>query len=366
MSETLPSTTARIESLARLAELGWDDRWVTDSAQLVETGSAPSLRPARVTLQGQDAWRVHDGAGELSATVRGRLRHTDPAHLPVTGDWVLVTGTTGSVLIDHVLPRRTAMRRKVAGQRTDEQVIAANVDLVAVCTPADDVNLRRIERELTLVWESGASPVVVVTKCDLARSPATVGEELSSVAIGVPVVLSSSYSGAGVEQITALLATGRTLAVVGPSGVGKSTLGNALLQTDTLATHHIREDGRGRHTTTTRQLVVLPCGGLLLDTPGMREVGLWAGEDGLDAAFGDVEVLAARCRFHDCGHDSEPGCAVVAAVADGVLDDDRLASWRKLQRELAFLARRQDARLWSEERKKWARINREARARSRR
>jgi ribosome biogenesis GTPase len=360
---SVPSTSARPRDVPPgLTELGWDDGW----RLLAEPFSALDLRPARVVLQGQDAWRVHDGEGELPTTARGRLRRDDPAHLPVTGDWVLIAGDSGSAVVDRVLPRRTAMRRKVAGQRTDEQVVAANVELVAICTPADNVNLRRIERELTLVWESGASPVVVVTKCDLVPSPADVGEDVSSVALGVPVVLASSYSGTGVEQVRALLTTGRTLAVVGPSGVGKSTLGNALLQSETLATHHIREDGRGRHTTTTRQLVVLAEGGLLLDTPGMREVALWASDDGIEAAFSDIEALAATCRFHDCGHDSEPGCAVTAAVAAGSLDEDRLASWRKLQRELAYLARRQDARLRADERRKWARLNREARARSRR
>lgn len=360
MSGSVPSVRTR--PVDRLTELGWDDGW----QQLAQRHSESGLRPARVVLQGRDAWRVDDGRRELAAQLRGRLRHDDPAHLPVTGDWVLVAGHGDeSAVIDQVLERRTAMRRKVPGRRTDDQVVAANVDLVAVCAPADDVNVRRIERELTLVWESGASPVVVVTKCDVVDCPADVGEEVAAVAIGVPVVLASSYTGSGVEQLHALLTTGCTLAVVGPSGVGKSTLGNALLASDTLVTYEIREDGKGRHTTTTRQLVVLPRGGLLLDTPGMREVALWTSDEGLDAAFSDIEALAATCRFHDCVHDTEPGCAVTDAIETGELAAERLASWRKLARELAFLARRQDARLRSEERKKWARIHREARGRNR-
>ncbi len=352
-----------------LADLGWDDRW----AQLAEASRIVDrpVRPARVVLQGQDAWRVHDGRGERSARARGRLRHA--ATLPVTGDWVLVRDEGGrtlgsTVLVEAVLPRRSALRRKVAGLRSEEQVIAANVDVVAVCTPADDVNPRRLERELTLVWDSGATPAVVVTKCDLLPngSLSDLLDEVGTVAVGVDVIALSVRDGVGMPAVRGLLGVGRTVAVIGPSGVGKSTLGNALLRQDLLRTHDIREDGKGRHTTTNRELVPLSDGGMLLDTPGMREVALWAGDDGgIDAAFSDVDDLASRCRFRDCRHDGEPGCAVEGAVCTGELAPERLASWRKLQRELAHLARRTDVRARSEQRRAYIRQTRAMRGTNR-
>lgn len=337
-----------------LSDLGWDERWQTAVAELGGHHAGPP-RPARVVLQGRDAWRVADGVTERTAYLRGRLRRL--GDLPVTGDWVLLDGTRagdGAALVEQVLPRRTTLRRKVAGTRTQDQVLAANVDLVAVCTPGPAVNLRRLERELALVWESGAAPVVVVTKGDLLGADEMQGvlDDIRTVAVGADVVVVAAYQGVGVADVRGLVTTGRTLAMIGPSGAGKSTLGNALCGEDRLATHSVRGDGRGRHTTTSRELVPVPGGGLLLDTPGMREVGLWAADDGgLDAAFADVEGLATGCRFRDCSHGGEPGCAVDAAVSDGSLPAERLDSWHRLQRELAHLARRTDARLRAEDRR---------------
>jgi len=338
-----------------LADLGWD-------LSLLPDGAPPSARPARVTLQGRDVWRVHDGTAEHSVGVRGRLR-SEPGSLPVAGDWVLLGD---DAVIESVLPRRTALVRKQAGQRTVEQVIAANVDLVLVCAPAHSLNARRLERELTVVWESGATPYVVVTKSDLLHDDvAETLDEVRSVAIGVEVLAVSSYDGDGLDAVRALLAPGITGAAIGPSGAGKSTLVNALVGHEVLATTAVRSDNRGVHTTTARHLVPIPGGGLVLDTPGMRELVVWADEDALDATFVDVDAIAARCRFSDCSHHTEPGCAVLAAVESGELDEARLESWRKLQRELAHLARKQDARLAAEERKRWARMTREGRARAR-
>lgn len=341
-----------------LADLGWDPSYLPDP-------SDDDVRPARVTLQGRDVWRVHDGAAEHSVGVRGRLR-AEPGSLPVAGDWVLLAGGADDPVIEAVLPRRTTLARKQAGQRTVEQVIAANVDVVLVCAPAHSLNARRLERELTVVWESGATPVVVVTKSDLLHGDvADTLDEVRSVAIGVDVLAVSSYDRDGLDEVRALMPPGVTGAAIGPSGAGKSTLVNALVGHEVLATTAVRSDNRGVHTTSARHLVPLPGGGLVLDTPGMRELVIWADDDALEATFVDVDALASGCRFSDCSHHAEPGCAVLAAVESGELDEDRLESWRKLQRELAHLARKQDARLAAEERKRWARMTREGRSRSR-
>jgi ribosome biogenesis GTPase len=347
-----------------LADLGWDQSW--NDLHLTSDPQG-AWRPARVTLQGRDVWRVHDGDRELTVGVRGRLRERE---LPVAGDWVLLGGTShDDAVVEDMLARRTSLTRKVAGQRTEEQVVAANVDVVLVCSPLHSLNLRRLERELTIVWESGATPAVAVTKADLVDDLGTdldaALDEVRSVAVGVEVLAVSSYDGDGLEGVRALLPRGVTAAVIGPSGAGKSTLVNALVGHDVLVTTAVRADLRGVHTTTARHLVPVPGAGLVLDTPGMRELALWADDDALDSTFVDVGDLAERCRFADCRHVTEPGCAVLAAVEAGELDDERLASWRKLQRELAWLARKQDARAQHEERRRWARLSREAQSRTR-
>ncbi len=346
-----------------LAALGWDQTW-NDHHLAADPGGR--WRPARVTLQGRDVWRVHDGRAETNVGARGRLRAA-PGSLPVAGDWVLVGGSSvDDAVVEHVLPRRSALTRKVAGQRTDEQIVAANVDAVLVCAPAHSLNGRRLERELTIVWESGATPFVVVTKSDLLGDDlADALDDVRGVALGVEVLAVSSYDGDGVDVVRSLLPAGVTGAVIGPSGAGKSTLVNALVGHALLTTTPVRQDNRGVHTTSARHLVPLPGGGLVLDTPGMRELSLWADDDALDATFADVDDLARECRFADCSHTSEPGCAVSAAIEDGRLDEARVASWHKLRRELAYLARKQDVRLQQEERRRWARLGREARARTR-
>ncbi len=343
-----------------LADLGWDSTWKLHAVGAIG-GADP--RPARVMLQGRDVWRVHDGDRERTVGIRGRLRHDEAAGLPVAGDWVLLDGIAD--VIERVLPRRTALVRKVAGQRTEEQVVAANVDVVLVCAPVHSLNARRLERELTLVWESGARPVVVITKTDLADDVPETVAEVAALTVGVDVLAVSSVDGDGLDDVRALLPPGVTVAVIGPSGAGKSTLVNALVGAEVLATTEVRADNRGVHTTTARHLVRVPGCGLLLDTPGMREVSLWADEESLDAVFVDVDDLARLCRFHDCRHATEPGCAVRAALESGDLDEARFASWHKLQRELAFLARKQDVRLAQEERRRWARLSQEAKSRTR-
>lgn len=278
---------------------------------------------------------------------------------------MLVRGDANGCIIEQVLPRRSILSRKEAGGRSDEQVIAANVDVVAICTPANAVNARRLEREQTAVWSSGATPLVVITKADLAEDVHDVLSEVESVSLGVDVVAVSSSLGDGLDDLRSRLAPGSTTVLIGPSGVGKSSLVNALSGEQVLATAEIRGDGKGRHTTTTRHLVLLPGGGLLLDTPGMREFAPWAGEEALSGTFADIDDLAAQCRFSDCLHDSEPGCAVVIAASGDEFVAQRVASWRSLQRELAWLERRHDARLRAQERKKWTAITRSARSRIR-
>jgi ribosome biogenesis GTPase / thiamine phosphate phosphatase len=330
-----------------LQDLGWDD------------GFAASLEPhdncipGRVSAQHRGEYDVLTERGELRAHVAGRLRHeaSSGENLPAVGDWVALRETT----IHAVLPRRSAFLRKVAWSQTEAQVLAANVDTIFVVSGLDDdFSVRRLERYLTLAWESGASPVVVLTKADLCADPLARLLEAEQVAVGVPAHVVSNMTGEGVDELEAYLAPAKTVALLGSSGVGKSSLANRLLGGEVQATMELAADGTGRHTTTTRQLLRLPTGALLVDTPGLREIQLWSADDGIQEAFADVDELAADCRFNDCAHMREPGCAVQAAIDKGRLPRERLQSYRALHRELRRLAAKQDARLRSEERKQRA------------
>lgn len=293
----------------------------------------------------------------------GLLPLPDGTRLPPTvGDVVDVhgDGPGGAAHASALHPRRTAVVRDSAGRTSLEQVVAANVDVVLVVEHLDpDPDLGRVERLLTLAWRSGARPVVVLTKADLVPDPDGMTAEVAQVAIGVDVHPVSVLGGTGLDPVRALLGPGVALVAVGPSGAGKSSLVNALAGREVMATGERRDDGRGRHTTTHRELVPLADGAVLIDTPGVRGVGLVAAPEALDATFADVADLAARCRFSDCAHDAEPACAVREAVASGELPERRLASWRKLAREAAYAARRADARLAAEERARWKRVTRE-------
>jgi ribosome biogenesis GTPase len=342
-----------------LESLGWSDE-LAAALEQHEDG----VVPARVAVQHRIDYVVHTEQGEIRADLPGKLRHDAgwrTGMLPAVGDWVAVRLRDGGerATIVGVLPRRSVFSRKTAWAATEEQVVAANVDTVFLVAGIDrdldrmHATARRLERYLTLAWESGAQPVVVLTKVDLAEDAAAAVAVVESITFGVPVHAISNLTGEGVDELTQYLGVGRTIALLGSSGVGKSTLVNRLAGREVLVTQAVREDGIGRHTTTHRELVVLPTGGLLLDTPGMRELQLWDGSDGIAASFADVEELATRCRFADCAHDSEPGCAVRAAIDAGTLAADRLESYEKLQRELAALARKQDKRAAAEERKRW-------------
>jgi ribosome biogenesis GTPase / thiamine phosphate phosphatase len=317
--------------------------------------AADGLEPARVAVEHRGAYLLYTARGEQSAELAGRLRHAveSRGELPAVGDWVAASPSEPA-LVHAVLPRRTKFSRMAATDhgQTIEQVVAANVDVVFLVAGLDgDLNVRRLERYLALGWESGAEPVVVLTKADLCADADSATLEVESVAVGVPVHAVSNLTGDGVEELRGYFAPGRTVAALGSSGVGKSSLVNRLADEELMATGEVRADGRGRHTTTNRQLLLLPGGGLFLDTPGMRELRLWESEEGLAQTFDDVAAAAALCRFADCSHEREPGCGVQAALADGTLADERYASWKKLQAELMHLAVKQDARLRSEARK---------------
>ncbi|GEA84298.1 ribosome small subunit-dependent GTPase A [Cellulomonas gelida] len=290
---------------------------------------------------------------------RDGLADSDEGRTAVAvGDLVELDPESG--LVATVLPRRSALVRDTAGRTSHVQVLAANVDVVLVVEHLDpDPDLGRVERLLTLAWRSGAQPVVVLTKADLVPDPHGMAQDVAAAALAVDVHAVSAATGEGLDPVRALLGPGVTLVVVGPSGAGKSTLVNALAGREIMATGERRQDGRGRHTTTHRELVPLPSGAMLIDTPGLRAVGLVADADALDHTFADVAELAARCKFADCSHVSEPGCAVLAALDRGELDQRRFASWRKLEREAAYQERRVDARLAAPEKARWKRITQE-------
>jgi ribosome biogenesis GTPase len=300
------------------------------------------LEPARIVVVHRGSYVVHDGTTETIAELCGRLLHSagTPADLPAVGDWVLLHSGT----IEQVLPRRTLLSRKAAGEGISEQVLAANIDLVFIVSGLDgDLNLRRLERYLVIALESGAEPVIILNKSDLCACPEAVLSEVRAVAAGREVLLASAERSEGISAIRQRLSAGRTAVLIGSSGAGKSTIINCLLETEAQATREVRlSDHRGRHTTTQRQLFQIPGGGMLIDEPGLREIQLWAGEEALQDAFPDVAELASKCRFRDCRHHGEPGCAVAEAIGAGGLQTERLRSFKKLRREVERTAEEHD------------------------
>ncbi|HJZ64045.1 MAG TPA: ribosome small subunit-dependent GTPase A [Candidatus Acidoferrum sp.] len=320
-----------------LPDLGWSDIFEKQWQEKQKTG----LIRGRVSEENRGFHKVISEFGEIWAELRGKLRHEAVSRemLPAVGDWVLITGSGGRAQIEFVFTRRSKFSRKIAGKKTEEQIVAANVDTVFLVSSLNrEFNARRIERYLTLAWESGARPVIVLNKSDLCEKVAEVRHDAEDVAMSVRIVVASVVSGEGITELRELVRTGGTTALLGSSGVGKSSLINSILGRELQTTAETREcDDKGRHTTTSRQLIVVPGGGVLLDTPGMRELQLWDASEGIANAFTDVAELAQQCKFRDCTHRSEPGCAVRETM-----DEKRLANYHKLQREEEFLESKQD------------------------
>lgn len=343
-----------------LEKFGWDDFFAEGFAPY----GAEGYGVGRVVLQHNKIYVLYAAEGEVQAEATGRLKHQalGPEDLPAVGDWV-VTRTRvgdGQTMIHAVLPRKSKFSRKAAGTRGEEQVVAANVDTVFLVTGLDeDYNPRRIERYLIMAWESGARPVVLLNKSDLCADAGVRVEEVERIAPGLSVILLSAKHDEQLAQLEPFVGAGQTVALMGSSGVGKSTIVNRLARADVQRTAEVRvSDGRGRHTTTRRELILLPGGGLIIDTPGMRELQLLVSERGMRETFEDIEGVAAKCRFTNCRHEGEPGCAVREALGGGALDADRYANYRKVLSEMEESAARQNTRLARERKEKEKRITR--------
>jgi len=352
----LPDTPA-------LEELGYSRRWQA----LFEPHLARGLTPARVIRGDRGSALIATAAGVLRAKLSARLLKSarGSADLPVVGDWVAALAPEGldAPLIEVVLERASAISRGDPGRTSAVQVLAANIDTVFVVHPiAGPPNLRRIERELSVAWESGAAPAVVLTKADLSADPEAARRAVESVAPGADVLAMNALTGEGIAPLFEYVSGHHTAVLIGPSGAGKSTLVNALLGEHRQATREVRvSDGRGRHETVARELIQMPGGGVLIDTPGLRELGLTGSEEGITATFPDVELASRSCRFRDCAHTDEPGCAVRTAVESGSLPPERLASYHKLMREARVATMKTDARVRAEEKRKWKIIRKAAR-----
>lgn len=345
----------------QLNQLGWSDRIAHSFSTYAENG----YQVGRVAVVYRDQYHLYTEQGDRTAIMTGKFRHQAQtfSDFPVVGDWVVMQSDTEPTLIHGVLPRTSQFTRQAAGSRTEAQVIAANLDSVFLMTGLDhDFNLRRIERYLVMTWESGANPVIVLNKADLCEDVEDKIRAVEEIAIAVPIIALSALTQDNLDALQPFLQVGKTIALLGSSGVGKSTLTNQLMGKAVQATQAVRaDDSRGRHTTTHREMLCLPSGALLIDTPGMRELQLWDAEDSLKETFEDLEILARDCRFRDCQHQSEPGCAVQEAIADGVLSIKRLESYRKLQKEQVYLRQRQDPQAQHNTKKRWKAITKSLR-----
>ncbi|MDT7840288.1 ribosome small subunit-dependent GTPase A [Streptomyces justiciae] len=357
----MTSSSSTSSVFSALAPYGWDDAWADEFAPY----DAEGLLAGRVVRVDRGQCDVVTAHGTLRADTAFVTPH-DPLRVVCTGDWVAVEPGGNPRYVRTYLPRRTAFVRSTSSKRSEGQILAANVDhaIVAVSL-AVELDLGRIERFLALAWESGAQPVVVLTKADLVPDAVTLAhlvQDVETTAPGVPVLTVSALDGDGLDVLTAVV-SGGTSVLLGQSGAGKSTLANALVGSEVMEVQAARDvDGKGRHTTTTRNLLALPGGGVLIDTPGLRGVGLFDAESGVGQVFSEIEELAGECRFHDCAHESEPGCAVLAAIDSGELPERRLESYRKLIRENQRIVAKTDARVRAELRREWKKRGAEGKA----
>ncbi len=347
-----------------LKDFGWNSFFESN----FEDFKRSELTPARVVEEFKGLYRVQAAQGEYRAEIAGKNQHQAAGRqdFPAVGDWVAILARSeeARARIEHILPRRTKLSRKVAGRELSEQIIATNLDTVFVVSSMNrEFNLRRMERYLTMVWDSGARPVVLLNKADLCADAAAYAAEVENIAPRTPVHLLSGLQKTGLEAVQDYLARGTTAAFVGSSGVGKSTIINRLANA-ALRVQPVREqDDRGQHTTTSRQMLFLPCGGILIDTPGMRELQLWNQEEGAEHAFEDIATLAQSCKFRDCAHHGEPGCAIAAAINHGLLQPERLENYRKLLAELRFQERKMDPQVARQDKEKWKKIHKALRNR---
>lgn len=340
-----------------LYDLGWN----TLLNENIPT-SGIEVFPGRISIEHRGGYKLLSETGELSAKCSGSFIHSaaSPADFPSVGDWVVFQrNDTGEAIIQSILPRKSSISRSFAGKKHSEQIIASNIDTLFLISGLDqNFNLRRLERLVAIATRSGADPVIVLNKADICEDPDTYTNQAESVAPNVPVILSSAETGKGLDELKMFLRYGRTIAFIGSSGVGKSSLVNRLLQQDIQAVQQSREsDSKGRHTTTARQLIPVPAGGILIDTPGMRELGLWNASEGIEMTFEDIQLLALQCRFSNCRHQSEPHCAVRSAIERGELSVSRLQSWQKLQKESEFNRRQEDSELMRQHNTRWKRIS---------
>ncbi len=346
-----------------LDDLGWSDFFASSFAPYRFQG----FTVGRVAIEYRNTYIIYSERGEISAQVTGKLPHnaTGRQDFPAVGDWVVISNSNqdASATIQAILPRKSKFSRKIAGNTTEEQIVAANIDTVFLVSGLDgDFNPRRIERYLILAWESGANPVIVLNKADLCDCVEECITQVEAFALGVPIIVLSAAYNQGLAALKNYLQSGKTVALLGSSGVGKSTITNQLKGKAVQMVQPVRRgDDKGRHTTTHRELILIPDGGLIMDTPGMREIQIWGSNEGLEETFADIGILGQKCRFRNCQHLNEPGCAVQEALQTGMLDYSRFLSYQKLQKELEYLNRKQEQRGYIDTKKRWKKITKSMR-----